>query len=142
VLPPQVLSSPPQDFATALASLLDAFVSLLATSTVQSVEGGRLPFTFESSQPTSAFVRAPEYFEPSFAIARSHFAQVLSLAHPVGTLFGSAGSEPPSRSLSSRKPSPSWSTPMRSPEPGGTAVNVSSWPAVAASARSAAFVIG
>src|SRR5438309_960970 len=41
---------------------------------------------------------------------------------PAGTLDGSAGSLPASSSSRSKKPSPSRSTPMRCPEPGGTQV--------------------
>src|SRR5262249_50883883 len=39
-----------------------------------------------------------------------------------GVLVGSAGSLPASRSSPSQKPSPSRSTPTRTPEPGGTQV--------------------
>ena len=49
-----------------------------------------------------------------------------------GTLAGSAGSEPASSSVRSKKPSSSRSIPMRVPLPDGTAVYVSSWPTVAA----------
>src|SRR5688572_11787231 len=53
-------------------------------------------------------------------------------AHPPtgGTLPGSAGSVPQSSSVRSRPPSRSRSMPIRVPEPGGTALNVISWPAV------------
>jgi hypothetical protein len=124
--PPQTLSLPPHALPTALASLVDALLSLLAVSTAQSVAGGRLPFSLPSSQPTKALDRACEYLAPSLATARSHLAHVGSFGHPFGVSFGSAGSLPASISVASRKPSPSWSTPMRSPEPTGTAVKVSS----------------
>jgi len=52
-----------------------------------------------------------------------------------GTLAAFAGSVPASSSVRSRKPSSSRSTPIRAPLPGGTAVYVSSWPAVAACPR-------
>src|SRR5262245_11938113 len=52
-----------------------------------------------------------------------------------GKLCGSAGSVWQSSSRRSNTPSRSRSTPMRIPEPGGTQVKVSSWPAVAARLR-------
>ena len=57
-----------------------------------------------------------------------------------GTLAGSAGSEPVSSSVRSGKPSSSRSMPIRMPDPTGTAVYVSSCPAVFACARSWASV--
>jgi hypothetical protein len=57
------------------------------------------------------------------------------------TLAGSAGSKPQSISRRSKVPSRSRSIPMRVPEPTGTQVYVSSWPAVAASPRSVALAI-
>src|SRR5439155_21538756 len=62
-------------------------------------------------------------------------AVVLVVVLGPGTLAGSAGSEPASISVRSKKPSSSRSMPMRVPLPGGTAVYVSSWPAVPACAR-------
>jgi hypothetical protein len=57
-----------------------------------------------------------------------------------GTLAGSAGFEPASSSVRSGKPSSSRSMPIRMPDPTGTAVYVSSCPAVFACARSWASV--
>jgi hypothetical protein len=59
----------------------------------------------------------------------------------LGKLPGSAGSVPQSSSRRSNTPSSSRSTPMRTPEPGGTQVYVCSWPASPESARSAAVVM-
>src|SRR4029078_7517578 len=92
--PPHVLSAPPQALAMPPESLVAAFESLLATSTAQTVAGGRLPFTLLTSHPASAFERVCEYFAFSFAIARSHLLHVGSFGHPFGVLFGSAGSVP------------------------------------------------
>ena len=54
-----------------------------------------------------------------------------------GKLRLSAGSVPQSSSRRSKTPSMSRSTPMRTPVSSGTAVKVSSWPAVAARLRTA-----
>src|SRR5437867_8380957 len=62
-------------------------------------------------------------------------AVVLVVVVGPGTLAGSAGSEPASSSVRSKNPSSSRSMPIRVPLPGGTAVYVSSWPAVPACAR-------
>jgi len=62
-------------------------------------------------------------------------AVVLVVVLGPGTLAGSAGSEPASSSVRSKNPSSSRSMPIRVPLPGGTAVYVSSWPAVPACAR-------
>src|SRR5678815_1466876 len=59
------------------------------------------------------------------AIIKNYFATLVVLTfRDQGVLVGSAGSLWAARSSPSQKPSPSRSTPMRSPEPGGAQVNV------------------
>ena len=100
-------ANPSWQIATVVSIMLIFTAIDSVFSVVHTVAGGRLPFTLAISHLTSDFERACEYLAPSLAIARSHLAHVGSLGHPLGTLFGSAGSLPASRSSPSRKPSPS-----------------------------------